>query len=202
MSAALWADRGISIGTPSDVDGVALLTRGDLFEMGASLSSDQEVLNFVWHVLAWGSGTNQRNNDARVESLKGDPANVALLRHAVDAAKQGDIREAYSSLVRPGRAAIPSLGPAFFSKILYFASEGVTPRCLILDARVAQSLYGLGWNMSRGVAPKSFSWNWFTDTYVSYCGTLNRWAKEIDSQAPIRPDIIERVLWDASGSAV
>jgi hypothetical protein len=95
---------------------------------------------------------------------------------------------------------IPALGPAFFTKFLYFAGvgEGSTP-CLILDARVAASLYEAGWTDLPRSARKngySFSYNWYTDTYVSYCELLKRWA---DAHGPkTRPDEIERALFEGS----
>ena len=92
---------------------------------------------------------------------------------------------------------IPALGPAFFTKFLYFAGKGrgTTP-CLILDARVASSLYEAGWTDLPHSARKngySFSYNWYTDTYVSYCELLQGWADAHGSKT--RSDEIERALF-------
>lgn len=93
---------------------------------------------------------------------------------------------------------IPGLGPAFFTKVLYFASETTTgTRCLILDARVAANLYSAGWKTlpHRG---GNFSYNWFTTTYVDYCELLARWAEEASQElgTTVWPDEIERTLFE------
>jgi len=88
------------------------------------------------------------------------------------------------TLVRPSSASF-----------LYFASEGAQQRCLILDARVARSLFDLGWSIAPTYPTKTFSYNWYTDTYVSYCELLSRWA-EVAGTA----DMFERALFDAGRS--
>lgn len=196
-----WAARGIEITFPTKDAEAPRLTRRDLFAMGNELESEQDLSSFVWHVLAWGSGNSVRNNLKRLDSI---PAHEPLLREALDVARAGDPRTAYSTLVRRGGGVIPSLGPAFFTKLLYFASEGnddaVGPRtrCLILDARVAGSLYRLGWNMAESYPTPSFSYNWFTDTYVSYCQLLERWADAAGEG--VTPDMFERALFQRSRS--
>jgi hypothetical protein len=196
-----WADEGIEIRFPSQSDNGLRLTRGDLFAMGESLrqDSDDDMLNFVWHVLAWGSGDSRRNNRKRVNSCKVDVASGedSLLRRAFASARDGNPRAAYSSLIRPGGAVIEQFGPAFFSKFLYFASEGSSPRCLILDARVARSLYGRGWSMAPTYPDEKFTYNWYTDTYVGYCDLLARWTQKAGHG--ITPDMFERALFDAIG---
>lgn len=159
-----WLERGITIHLPSSEDGEPVLTRGDLFQMADHVSDDGSLLVFLWHVLAWGSGTSRRNNDRRINSCK---QHIPLLRVAFNAARGSDARTAYGTLIRRGGAEIPHFGPAFFSKFLYFASNDSTPRCLILDARVARSLWSMGWSMAPTYRGRSFSYNWYTDTYVS-----------------------------------
>lgn len=185
-----WQERGITIDLPSSLNGKRTLTRGDLFQMADHVSDDDSLLAFLWHVLAWGSGTSRRNNDLRIESCK---RHVPLLIGAFDAARSSDPRTAYGTLVRRGGAQIPQFGPAFFSKFLYFASENSAPRCLILDARVARSLWLLGWNMAPTYRGRSFSYNWYTDTYVSYCNLLESWAAA--SGQEITADMFERALF-------
>lgn len=187
---AWWTREGIEIRFPSGDPARPTLTRADLFAMGRDVDADADLLSFVWHVLAWGSGPSRRHNRQRIDHCR---SHVPLLRHAFDAARDGDPREAYGSLIRPGRARIPQFGPAFFSKFLYFASEGVAPRCLILDARVARSLYQVGWSIAP-TYPKQFSYNWHTDTYVNYCELLRRWAAEASEE--VSPDMLERALFE------
>lgn len=179
------------------------LTRSDLFRLGTAVTDpqagDDDILTFLWHVLAWGTGGGQRGNRQRIAAFASPEErqrNLALLRTALAAAADGDPRTAYSTLIRPGRAAIRGLGPAFFTKALYFASEGAPgTRCLILDARVAGNLHAAGWTSlpHRGT---NFTYNWFTVTYVAYCELLERWAAEATQElgAKVCPDEIERAL--------
>lgn len=187
-----WSERGIDLKLLPGTDGIPRLTRGGLFQMADRVGDDNEsLLTFLWHVLAWGSGRSRRNNDLRIVSAR---TNGPLLREAFDAARAGDPRAAYGTLIRSGGAVIPQLGPAFFSKFLYFASERTHPRCLILDARVAQSLLGLGWSMAPTYPGPTFSYNWYTDTYVSYCGLLGSWAAEVGDD--VGPDMFERAMFE------
>lgn len=175
------------------------LTRAVLFERADTLNSrsDAELLDFLWHVLAWGSGTSRRMNDVRIASAR-EPAAIALLRKAFDSARTGKPREAYATLIRTGGGKIAGLGPAFFTKFLYFAA-GATPdgvRPLILDARVARGLDAAGWKLAPGATDR-FSYNWYTDTYADYCDLLARWAKETG----VRADVIERALFEGRWQA-
>lgn len=180
-----------------------LLTRGDIFAIGrvatAPDATDDDVLSLLWHALAWGTGSSQRGNARRIESLTGaDRAvNVELLRTAAKHAMDGDPASAYSTLICRGGGRIRGLGPAFFTKFLYFASEGTTgTRCLILDARVAGELGLAGW-ASLPHRGGSYSYNWYTDTYVSYCELLAHWAEEESDRlkTTVWPDEIERALF-------
>lgn len=159
-------------------------------------ASDDAHLDLLWHVLAWGSGTARRNNRQRIESFR-DPElrrqRVDVLRRATRAAREGDAAAAYGLLIRRGGGVIPGLGPAFFTKYLYFIGAGAPDhRCMILDARVATSLHQAGWmTMPAG------SYNWYSRTYVAYCDLLARWAgdatERLGRQVP--PDQFERALF-------
>lgn len=188
-----WAKQGIEIAFPSTIDGQARLTRRDLFAMAdeAEAGDGEALLRFLWHTLAWGSADSRRNNLQRITNSK---ANVATLRSAFEAARTGNPHAAYGSLIRPGRAAIPRLGPAFFSKFLYFASAEASPRCLILDARVARSLFRRGWSMAPTYPTRTFSYNWYTDTYAGYCDLLADWAQQAGDG--VTADMLERALFE------
>lgn len=186
-----------------DHGGRQMLTRGDLFALGqlavATDASDEDVLTLLWNVLAWGTGASQRGNAVRLRSLEGNEARgrIDLLREAIGHVASGDSTTAYRTLIRPGGGRIPGLGPAFFTKVLYFASEGTTGRrSLILDARVAGNLARAGWS-SLPVGRSGYSYNWYTDTYSSYCELLARWADEASKRQGkhIAPDEIERALF-------
>jgi hypothetical protein len=154
-------------------------------------------------VLAWGSGTSRRNNSDRIAAFaKRDDRreNIELLRKAAQHARDASAREAYRCLIRQGRGQIDRLGPAFFAKFLYFVGQGaIGYPCLIIDARVAESLYEAGWKLPRGLIDGrgDYSFNWHTDTYVSYCALLKRWADEQSERRyqVIATDQIERSLF-------
>ncbi|GAB4085058.1 hypothetical protein GCM10028784_16880 [Myceligenerans cantabricum] len=210
-SEGLAPGKDVAITLPPTMDGPSKLTRSALFDMAKRLDAhddDDQWLVFLWHVLAWGSGRSRRNNRARIRAFA-DPANrgdrVLLLRQAAEHARGGDTRSAYSTLIRPGGGTIPAFGPAFFTKFLYFAA-GDGPcgeaapaegrRCLIFDARVARNLHAAGWT-TLPHRRSSFSANWYTDTYVSYCDLLHRWAVQQSELlgAPVAPDEFERALF-------
>lgn len=70
---------------------------------------------------------------------------------------------------------IKNIGPAFFTKYLYFAGAGDPEHpSLILDARVAAALRDhCGWDSLR------IGGAWPPDTYGRYCSLLQRWAREL-----------------------
>jgi hypothetical protein len=131
--------------------------------------------------------------------------NVALLRTALQSARAGAVADAYSCLIRRGGGAIPGLGPAFFTKLLYFAGAGDPSHpCLILDARVAASLYSAGWTTlpRRRRGGWDYSANWHTTIYVEYCELLKRWAMEENDSGvgTVAADEIEVTLFLSGGS--
>lgn len=201
--------------------GATRLTRGDLFTLASRLSPytgrpevgmEQEEAdpyrNFLWHVLIWGSGLSTRNNRKRIASFVDEDdrnGRVALLATAAAAARASgpdSARQAYAKLIRKGGGEIPGFGPAFFTKFLYFVGQGSpSHHSLILDARVASSLFEAGWTTlprQRSRGGWSYCSNWYTDTYASYCDLLARWSKEATTElgSPVAPDEIERALFE------
>jgi len=82
-----------------------------------------DVFTLLWRALAWGSGSKLRQNTRRLVNIAADvPRAEKLLTTAAETSRH-DPRGAYAVL-RPGvRNAIPSLGPSFFTKFLYFAGQ-------------------------------------------------------------------------------
>lgn len=182
----------------------AQLRRTDLMALARDVlipdSSDVQVLELLWYTLAWGSGTSRRQNRRRIDAFRDEEqrrTRTELLRVAAAAAAAGDVTVAYGTLIRRGGGVIPGLGPAFFTKFLYFAGGGdVDHPAAILDARVARSLHRLGWSS----LPSGWA-NWFTATYVSYCDLLGRWAEEVaqDRGAAVGRDELEYLLFRWGG---
>ncbi|MFJ9590491.1 8-oxoguanine DNA glycosylase OGG fold protein [Streptomyces acidicola] len=162
-------------GAPVASPDITQLSRGDLFKDAANLDadSDEELLRFLWRVLAWGSGMKLRLNRKRMRAVADNPSSaVQALRQALKAARE-DPAQAYEALRPRDHNAIAYLGPAFSTKVLYFAGNGAVDHpCAILDSQVAATLRdackwdSLGEN------------EWPTSTYVRYCALLDRWARE------------------------
>lgn len=133
-----------------------------------------------------------RLNRRRIRAVADSPSSaVAALRQALEMARE-DPERAYEALRPEGRNAIACLGPAFSTKVLYFAGGGALSHpCVILDSRVAATLRNACEWDSLGDN------GWPTSTYVRYCGLLDRWADEESRQfgRRIGGDEIERWLF-------
>lgn len=179
-------------GGPVVPDDRRLLSRGSIFALGGAVgeaSSEEDVLSFLWHLLAWGS--RGRNNRRRLQSIAElMPQAVDLLRQACLAARDDPVT-GYEVLRPNGRSnAIPWLGPAFLTKVLYFAGGGASGhRALILDDRVAAALSGHGWWSLRTGG------NWPSATYQRYCDLLTRWAREAGDEVGREVASDELELW-------
>ncbi|MEU5077780.1 MULTISPECIES: 8-oxoguanine DNA glycosylase OGG fold protein [Streptomyces] len=179
-------------GAPVTEPDVTQLSRGDLFRDAANLDAgrEEELLRFLWRVLAWGSGMRLRLNRQRIRAVADNPSSaVAALRQALQAARE-DPAHAYEALRPGGRNAIAYLGPAFSTKVLYFAGSGALDHpCVILDSQVAATLRDICKWDSLGED------GWPTSTYVRYCALLDRWAHEESRQLGRRIGIDEIERW-------
>nr|AIU93530.1 hypothetical protein LRS1606.96 [Rhodococcus sp. NS1] len=97
------------------------------------------------------------------------------------------------TLTDDSHPAIAHLGPALFTKYLYFAGAAAPDHpSLILDSCVAVALVDIGWI---SLHPET---GWPAETYQWYCSLLARWAQEAGN---LRPDLFERWLFDHSSSS-
>jgi hypothetical protein len=169
------------------------LGRRELFALGAEAGSSPEAARrLLWASCAWGTGPSQRGNRRRIRGVAADSDRLGeLLAEAVGRAADDPV-EAYEVL-RPGRNAINGLGPAFFTKFLYFAGDGHRG-ALILDARVASRLRrSCGWASLIGTT------SWPVTTYGRYLRLLHRWADELSSEGrTVHADEIELQLFLAT----
>lgn len=123
------------------------ISREDIFTLAsASGTSDGEILNLYVAMGAWGTGTKAQRVARAMRPLHEQGAMAALGR-SLEAARSGQPVEAYRRLNTTGEDRIKHLGPAFFTKWLYFSAYDSSghrdgPRPLILDSRVANAL---GW---------------------------------------------------------
>lgn len=102
-------------------------------------SNDDQILSFAFHVLFWGSGSSRRNNRQRIAAIL-EPEGREILRSFAVAGKD-DPRTLFR-LFRPERRNLISyLGPAFFTKLMYFGGNSLEHPSLIVDNRVLKSLH-------------------------------------------------------------
>lgn len=121
------------------VPGVVAIGRRDLFALAPSAyASSDEVLSFVFHVLFWGSGDSRRHNKKRIAAVLATEG-LSRLRRWLELPSD-DLEGQFRTFQNRGNL-IGHLGPAFFSKLMYFAGGG-TPehRALIIDNRVLRTL--------------------------------------------------------------
>jgi hypothetical protein len=176
-------DKGLHDSVISNV-----ISRADLFALAEdALESPDGALTLLWNAVAWGTGGRSRNNRRRITSVSADPDGIGTLLQRAAMLSRSDPRAAYLHLRPNQRNVIPYLGPAYFTKFLYFAGRGAGSHpCYILDSYVARSLRNAGW---RGMLDT----NWPADTYVAYTELIRRWHAETDSP---RADLIERWLYN------
>lgn len=134
------------------------ITREDVFRLSAHVETPAQALRCYVAACVWGTGTGGLGVVRRVRPLQShDDAGERLLK-AVTTLREDGAVAAYRSLRRGGDTYLKGLGPAFFTKVLYFAGWDATvgPRPLILDRFVVSAFNeqaGLSWRTNWGWAP-------------------------------------------------
>lgn len=186
---------GPVLGGSDNADG--RISRGRLFALAPDAASGdpEAILRLLWHVLAWGTGTGARNNQRRLDVIAADPDRTVKALHRAGQRADTDPEAAYSELRHGRRNAVAWLGPAFFTKYLYFVGGGVASHpSLILDARVARTLKVCGWHTLHSGG------SWPAFTYRRYCDLLRRWAGEAhEGSRDTAPDELELWLFRSNG---
>jgi hypothetical protein len=138
--------------------------------------------------LVWGSGTKARTVDRRAQIFTGLPAADidARLALALDVLRSRGAVEAYRAFNNDQR--IRFLGPAFFTKVLYFAGHdaGNDPRPVILDSVVTRAL--------RACGDVDAAWRdngWTTPQYERYLEAVRAYA----ALRKVLPDQVEAALF-------
>ena len=160
------------------------VSRQRLFEIGQSVETEEDAVNFYVAVCSWGAGTSALQISRSVRPLH-EPGAPGRLVEGITAASTVPAAEGYALFYRSGPAKITGLGPSFFTKLLYFAAGQPSPsdtrHPLILDRRVAQSL---GWKTTTG---------WTPADYTSYLDVVEaaheRWRPDLPT------DVIEYTLF-------
>lgn len=174
-----------------------LVSRSDVFSLAATASTPWSILSAYLAVAAWGAGMSARGRARSLRSLTATSARGELeaagrkVVEAVELARSGSVVAAYAALHgrRPseGQLRVTHLGPAYGTKVLYFAAyehrgSGLPP--LILDSRVATAL---GW-LTKDEWPTD---GWTADEYRAYLELAVHWA----ALWAVEPDVVERVLF-------
>lgn len=167
------------------------ISRATIFGLDTQEAAEPN-LPLLIHSLAWGGGLKYRQMRKRLSTFSADIEGTIDALTEAAAASRTDPAAAYDVLYPAGRTRLKYLGPAFFTKFLYFAGGGEPSHpCLILDARTSNALKGFGWD---GMGTTG----WSASTYVRYCEQLRWWADHAASNLgrPIAADEIERWLFD------
>ncbi|MCP3782922.1 hypothetical protein NLX85_06030 [Micromonospora sp. A3M-1-15] len=181
---------------PAGFPEVGSVWRRDVFTVAeawrAGEAGPRQLLSAV---LMWGYGPIGYGPWRAARSLEGD-RDGKRLAYALDglrapAPDEDALRTAYQRLRDPKESRLPRLGPAFFTKLLYFAGygRGVPGRQpLILDSVVRRRL-----PVDAGVRRES---GWVSEEWLAYLG----WAADQARRRGIEPDEVEMALfhdrWD------
>lgn len=162
------------------------VSRQRLFEFGESMDTEEDAVNFYVAVCSWGAGIDAQQTYRCVQPLH-QPGAPGKLLEGLKVASTGSADEGYFTFNNYSQARIKYLGPAFFTKLLYFAAGRPTPadtrHPLILDRRVAVAL---GWTKTSG---------WRTSEYSQYLDLVEKlhecWRPDLPT------DVIEYTLFQA-----
>jgi hypothetical protein len=182
------------------------ISRGQVFDVAATARQNQGWLPLLAAAYTWGYGTTGYGGRrfAQIAAREGVEDTLAQAVAALDA---DGAAAAYHRL----RRAIKGLGPAFYTKFLYFAATSDTPgpAPVILDARVAASLRevtsGLTGAAGTPHAEDLATWlwrgpTWTTHRYEAYLDLADRATRHLHQVTggvwPARADTFELALFD------
>ncbi|OBG00767.1 hypothetical protein A5773_04175 [Mycobacterium sp. 852014-52450_SCH5900713] len=158
-----------------DAGGYRWISRSGVFDLAGTESEHRELHTAV-AAYVWGVGFNSRMSIGRLVrafTTNADTVEANLRQAAAILAKDGPVA-AYESMLAGGSAQTKYMGPAYFTKFLFFTGYPDTTadlRPLILDKRVATAL------RERGVfGPRAGNADWPSDLYrryLTYCHEQN-----------------------------
>lgn len=170
----------------TDSKGRLTLSRGDLFTLGTKVKTTQEAVNFYVAVCSWGAGTKARDIYRRIPTLNEPNVGEKLLGGIMLAQDPNvEAEDAYRAFWTSNQYRLTGLGPAFFTKLLYFAArptDSKKMRHLILDAKVAASI---GW--------PDKAW-WTPSEYGDYLELINNVMEHLPNAE--RSDCLEMRLFN------
>ncbi|MCX5069463.1 hypothetical protein OOJ91_26810 [Micromonospora lupini] len=203
MRHALPGERPITVhvdrwraGLPADAWPDGFPTSGDVWRRDVFAVADAyrggsaSARQLLAAVLIWGYGPIGYGPWRAATSLGGDPTGqrlaAALDEVSTSPSDEAVLRTAYRRFRDPGQARLPWLGPAFFTKVLYFVgyrpgAGGVQP--LILDRVVAGRLPA-----EAGITRRN---GWSSEEWLAYL----RWAADQARSRGIEPDEVELAVF-------
>jgi hypothetical protein len=157
----------------------------------------------------WGQGQTPYGPH-RLTEILAQPQAAASLEEAARTLQENGAVAAYRFLDGPG--AVKGLGPAFFTKYLYFLGLALTistgPRALILDQRVARTIRAhvtqVAKDMRLPSGPEIAAWiwsdsGWSPHRYEVYLDWMSAATKQLESAVPgwptSTPDLLELALF-------
>ncbi|MFF9351537.1 hypothetical protein [Streptomyces sp. NPDC014734] len=167
-----------------------IVDRRSVFRMAEHTDTPEGRRDLLMAALVWGTGTRAREVARRARVFHAnDPDRLdERIRSAKAEIDGGDPVAAYRVL-NDRHARVKHLGPAFFSKYLYFATADRPAgerRPLIIDSNVALALNELSdqeWRANE---------RWDSTKYASYLELAHAWAERWGTE----PDVVERKLFD------
>lgn len=205
MRTAFWHQIADLPGAPvtgaAQAQGKIRVDRGQLFGLAAAATEDDSgasALKLLWHTLAWGTGSSNRNNGRRITAVRKDPHQAGRALQQAAEASQADPERAFGLLHPGNRNLISYLGPNFSTKYLYFAGAGNPQHpCLIVDSRVLASLYQMTDDPIFAMKPHQFHYG--VRRYLAATENLKALADEASTaERPIAYDEAERWAFETA----
>ncbi|MGW2525031.1 8-oxoguanine DNA glycosylase OGG fold protein [Streptomyces sp. NPDC001617] len=164
-----------ALGTCPHAGGWPRVDRRTVFGIGCRADTADGRRHLLVAALVWGNGTKVRSVrcSARVFRNSTCADLDARLREALDVLRERGAVAAYRAFNNDQH--IPYLGPAFFTKVLYFAGHdrpGAHHRPVILDSVVSRAL--------RATAAVDADWpdnGWTTEQYGRYVVMVHEYAR-------------------------
>ncbi|MEU0815204.1 hypothetical protein [Streptomyces mirabilis] len=171
------------------VDRWPRVDRRTVFGIASRADSAEGRRHLLVAALVWGTGTKAQsvNRRARIFEHSSPTGIDAQLGEALDVLRERGAAAAYRAFNNDQR--VPYLGPAFFTKVLYFAghdSAAESQRPVILDSVVSRAL--------KATDAVDASWpgnGWTTDHYRLYLDGVHEYAQT----RGVLPDQVEAALF-------
>jgi hypothetical protein len=201
----VWAD--VVGRLPDGAAASGSITRGDVFAVAAAQrSGDRPASDLFLAAMAWGFGATGYGKARydRIVSTAGDRLEPALLA-GLGALREDGAVGGYAQFFggygisrepagAPPWSRLAWLGPAFFTKLLYFAdpdnADGSGAGALILDNVLANRVHDLS-GMPHVVAPNGRSEPWTAFRYAVYL----HWMRQTAQRIGVAPDLLEVALF-------